>query len=78
MKQEHTLLYRPFSSLEVSSDSGKPRRLAMIETIEEHIRARHWYAARESAAELIETTLEGLRYLQTYVLRTLSALVLTL
>lgn len=38
----------------------------MVTMIEENIRAGEWYFARETAAELIKTTLEGLRYLQTY------------
>ena len=41
-------------------------RIALIATIEKLVESEEWYGARRLSAELIETGLNGLHYLQTY------------
>ncbi|KAJ7665103.1 Phosphatidylinositolglycan class N-domain-containing protein [Mycena polygramma] len=63
LKMAHTVLYKPFGHLE---ELGPSNRLSRLKKIENAISEEQWRLARELSADLIETGLEGLRYLQTY------------
>ncbi|KAJ6486074.1 Phosphatidylinositolglycan class N-domain-containing protein [Mycena vitilis] len=63
LKMAHTVLYKPFRHLE---ELGPSNRLSKLKEIENAISEEEWRLARELSADLIETGLEGLRYLQTY------------
>lgn len=67
MKQERTLFYRPFKALEGGAGMAVPPKVSMIQAIQAAIDAQDWTSARKESVILIETALEGLRYLQTYV-----------
>lgn len=67
MKQERTLFYRPFKALEGSTGMAVPPKVLMVQAIHAAIDAQDWTSARKGSITLIETALEGLRYLQTYV-----------
>ena len=59
LKKEHTLYYRPFAPLE---------NVAVVtNSIESLIENGRYTEARQTSADLINTTLEGLRYLETSV-----------
>ncbi|KII90223.1 hypothetical protein PLICRDRAFT_40419 [Plicaturopsis crispa FD-325 SS-3] len=67
IKRAHTLFYTPFQDLErVPKGSNTSLADASIKAIEQHIDEGRWYDARATSAELIKTSLQGLRYLQTY------------
>ncbi|KAF7421175.1 Glycosyl phosphatidyl inositol anchor synthesis [Pleurotus ostreatus] len=66
MKRERTLFYRPFKALEGSAGMAVPPKVSMIQAIQAAIDAQDWTSARKESVILIETALEGLRYLQTY------------
>ena len=57
------LLYRPFGPFSHEENPGE-RQVANIESL---IAAAKWYKARQASAQLIQTSLAGLRYLQTWV-----------
>ena len=63
LKKQHALLYKPFSPLaDVSDIDGSPQ----IAHIEDLLEGRQWHAAREASLKLIQDSLDGLHYLQTY------------
>ncbi|KAF8076905.1 Phosphatidylinositolglycan class N-domain-containing protein [Lyophyllum atratum] len=68
LKKSRTLLYKPFNPLEKLSRTKHPlpHRKATLSQIERLIQQRDWHAARAMSAELIQTGLNGLHYLQTY------------
>ncbi|KAG9310904.1 Phosphatidylinositolglycan class N-domain-containing protein [Chiua virens] len=66
LKQANVLFYKPFNPLENVDESGMPARVRIIESIEQSIRQGRWDKARGQSTQLIETCLEGLRYLETY------------
>ncbi|KAI9457866.1 Phosphatidylinositolglycan class N-domain-containing protein [Boletus coccyginus] len=66
LKQAHVLFYKPFGPLEGVHDSGMPARIRKLASIEQSLREGQWNEARRQSAELINTCLEGLRYLETY------------
>lgn len=61
LKKENVLFYHPFGSLPPEENPGE-REVTSIESL---ITAGKWYEAREASAQLIQTSLAGLRYLQT-------------
>lgn len=65
LKQAHAIFYKPFVQLEGASGSEAPIRLAKLAEIQQLIYQRRWDDARQRSAELINFSLEGLRYLQT-------------
>jgi len=65
LKQAHVLFYKPFGPLEGVHDSGMPARIRKLASIERSLREAQWNEARRQSAELINTCLEGLRYLET-------------
>lgn len=68
IKHAHTLFYTPFQDLErVPKGSNTSLGDASVKAIEQHIDEGRWYDARATSAELIKTSLQGLRYLQTCV-----------
>ncbi|KAF8439955.1 Phosphatidylinositolglycan class N-domain-containing protein [Boletus edulis BED1] len=66
LKQAHVLFYKPFVPLEGLGDSGVPARIRKLASIEQSLREAQWDEARQRSAQLIDTCLEGLRYLETY------------
>ncbi|KAN0080207.1 Phosphatidylinositolglycan class N (PIG-N) domain containing protein [Tylopilus felleus] len=66
LKRAHVLFYKPFSPLEDVGDSGMPARVRKLASIEQSLRGGQWNEARRQSAQLIDTCLEGLRYLETY------------
>ncbi|KXN81842.1 GPI ethanolamine phosphate transferase 1 [Leucoagaricus sp. SymC.cos] len=73
LKKAHTLFYKPYPPLE----SGHiPNRLQKLEHIESLISASDWYNSRKVSHNLINETLTGLHYLQTYD-RTLLRIIVT-
>ncbi|KAK0480758.1 Phosphatidylinositolglycan class N-domain-containing protein [Armillaria novae-zelandiae] len=77
IKKRHKNFYRPFAPLEAPTKSGNPRRIEMIQEIEDLILQSDWYGARAAALDLITIGLEGLRFLQTYertLLRTIATI----
>jgi len=76
LKQAHALFYQPYTDLEGTSRSSHPIRYTRIAEIESALKDQNWYSARQKSAELINATLEGLRYLQTYVLPVFPSFVL--
>ncbi|GLB34289.1 putative phosphatidylinositolglycan class N (PIG-N) [Lyophyllum shimeji] len=77
LKKSRTLFYKPFSSLEKSSGPHHqgPYRIMALKQIEGLIRQKQWHAARAASAELIQTGLDGLHYLQTYERRLIRGIV---
>lgn len=67
LKRAHVLFYKPFSPLEDVGDSGMPARVRKLASIEQSLRGGQWNEARRQSAQLIDTCLEGLRYLETSV-----------
>lgn len=65
LKQANILFYKPFDSLEGMDDSGIPARIRKLASIEQSLREGQWNEARRQSAQLINTCLEGLRYLET-------------
>ncbi|KAI0314892.1 Phosphatidylinositolglycan class N-domain-containing protein [Amylostereum chailletii] len=65
MKQRHTLYYQPFKALEEITGSQYPGSIRVAK-IEDLIFSRQYRDARQKTFNLIKTTLEGLRYLETY------------
>ncbi|TFY71502.1 hypothetical protein EVG20_g1485 [Dentipellis fragilis] len=64
LKQQHALFYKPFPGLVHSSTSDPgSTELALIEKA---IAAGHHRESRYATRELLRTTLQGLRYLETY------------
>ncbi|KAK0220043.1 Phosphatidylinositolglycan class N-domain-containing protein [Armillaria fumosa] len=77
IKKRHKNFYRPFAPLEALTKSGNPRRIEMLQEIEDLILQGDWYGARAAALDVITVGLEGLRYLQTYertLLRTVATI----
>ncbi|KIY52039.1 PigN-domain-containing protein [Fistulina hepatica ATCC 64428] len=62
LKRRHTLFFKPFSALE----TGETRRDTMLQKTEHLISVGDYDAARRTARQLIELTVEGTRYLLTY------------
>lgn len=63
LKKRNTFFYRPFSSLVgVSSTDNSPQ----VKIIEALLVAKQWSVARSASLELIQRSLDGLHYLQTY------------
>ncbi|KAF8527215.1 PigN-domain-containing protein [Gautieria morchelliformis] len=65
IKAAHSLSYAPFSALHSIAPDKSPGAVE-IEFLEQSLMAGDWQEAQRKSAELIETTLNGLRYLQTY------------
>ncbi|KAI0826505.1 PigN-domain-containing protein [Trametes gibbosa] len=65
-KKMHSVLYRPYSFLAVAAQSQELPGESELAVIEALIQEENYYQARLRAKQLIEHTLEGLRYLQTY------------
>ncbi|KAF9238476.1 Phosphatidylinositolglycan class N-domain-containing protein [Melanogaster broomeanus] len=66
LKDAYALFYKPYGALEAVGHSGVPARIQNIATIEQLLREARWNEARQHSAELIDSCLEGLRYLETY------------
>ena len=68
LKQAHTLFYKPYIPLEMpaTQSSAAPRHERM-QDIDKSIDIQDWHGVRQKSAELIKLSLDGLRYLQTYV-----------
>ncbi|KAG6880001.1 hypothetical protein C0992_008208 [Termitomyces sp. T32_za158] len=67
LKKARAFFYKPFVALEgLDAISDLPHRLANLANIERLNRVKDWRAARLLSAELIQTSLSGLHYLQTY------------
>ena len=64
-KKTYSLYYRPYSYFAHVADSEVLPGESVIAVIEGMIQQRRYHQARLQAKELIEHTLEGLRYLQT-------------
>ncbi|KAF8518146.1 Phosphatidylinositolglycan class N-domain-containing protein [Hysterangium stoloniferum] len=63
IKSSHALSYKPFPLLKTeSSDPGSSE----LENLDYLLTQKLWSETRHAAAGLIDTTLKGLRYLQTY------------
>ncbi|KDR84256.1 hypothetical protein GALMADRAFT_704440 [Galerina marginata CBS 339.88] len=63
LKKKYTLFYKPFKPLaEVSTTDDAPQILMIDRLLSE----KQWDASRQASSELIEQSLEGLHYLQTY------------
>src|SRR6266545_8081777 len=63
LKKQHTLLFKPFPPLaDVSAVDNSPQ-IAHIESL---LEGRQWHSAREASLKLIQDSLDGLHYLQTY------------
>jgi hypothetical protein len=63
LKKQHTLLYTPYSPLaDISSTDGSPQ----IAHIEQYVREKRWSPAHNASLNLIQQSLDGLHYLQTY------------
>ncbi|KAF8967451.1 Phosphatidylinositolglycan class N-domain-containing protein [Flammula alnicola] len=63
LKQKHTLFYTPFRPLtDVSTTDEAPEIIA----IERLIAEQKWDSSRQASSELIQQSLKGLHYLQTY------------
>ena len=65
LKEAHTLFYKPFADLEGNPGSRKLLRVMEVANVEQFIADGQWYDARIKSAELIQSALAGLRYLQT-------------
>ena len=63
LKKNNTLFYRPFGSF--SREGNETPGELEVRTIESLIASEKWYEARQASARLIQTSLAGLRYLQT-------------
>jgi len=63
LKKRDRIFYRPFGSLSGEGNENPGER--EVETIESLIAAGKWYEARQASAQLIQASLDGLRYLQT-------------
>lgn len=61
LKKQNALFYRPFGPFSREVNPGEPD----VETIESLIAGGKWHEARRASARLIQTSLAGLRYLQT-------------
>lgn len=66
IKAAHALSYTPFPGLHALSSDESPGAVE-IEELEQSLNAGDWRDTQRKSAELIETTLKGLRYLQTYL-----------
>jgi hypothetical protein len=66
LKQAHTLFYKAYLPLEGTYGSEISIRTAEIAEIEGLIGAKRWDDARERSSKLINLSLAGLQYLQTY------------
>lgn len=64
-KKAHSLFYKPYSFFAATEDSEDVPGDAELAAIERFIAQGDYYQARLHAKELIQHTLEGLRYLQT-------------
>ncbi|KAI8992816.1 PigN-domain-containing protein [Trametes punicea] len=64
-KRTHSLYYRPYPHLAATEDIDIPGEAELV-AIEHLIQDGNYFEARMHAKKLIEHTLEGLRYLQTY------------
>ena len=63
LKKHTTLFYHPFGPFSREGDENPGGH--EVKTIESLIAAGKWYEARQASAQLIHTSLAGLRYLQT-------------
>ena len=61
LKKGNALFYRPFGPFFHEENPGEDQ----VANIEFLIAAAKWYEARQESAQLIQTSLDGLRYLQT-------------
>ncbi|EGN92654.1 hypothetical protein SERLA73DRAFT_117102 [Serpula lacrymans var. lacrymans S7.3] len=66
LKASHVLFYKPFSELESINIEGHPQKCFRIAKINRLIEEEQWYEARRESFDLINSTLKGLRYLETY------------
>lgn len=65
VKRKHTLFYKPFAALDSDINEELPGSKA-ISHIERLIRSEQFSSALHKSFDMIQTTLAGLRYLQTY------------
>ncbi|KAH9856208.1 PigN-domain-containing protein [Lenzites betulinus] len=65
-KKTHSVFYRPYTFFSAAAESGGLPGEAELAAIESFIRKQEYFQARLHAKELVDHTLEGLRYLQTY------------
>jgi GPI ethanolamine phosphate transferase 1 len=65
-RQNFTRFYKPFAELEDTENSNAIPRVMRLKEIETLVSQNDWYNARLRSAELIDSALKGLRYLQTY------------
>ncbi|KAF8165903.1 Phosphatidylinositolglycan class N-domain-containing protein [Crassisporium funariophilum] len=63
LKQKHQYFYTPFTPLAGTSPLGNVRQITAIERL---IAGKDWILVRQASAELIQKSLQGLHYLQTY------------
>ncbi|KAF8708239.1 Phosphatidylinositolglycan class N (PIG-N), partial [Rhizoctonia solani] len=69
IKSKHHLRYKSFPPLEPYAGGALPPGALELREIERLLAAQDWKAVRQRAQHLIDITLEGLGYLQRYVLR---------
>ena len=65
-KKARTLFYKPFTELEGVGVTKNPPRLMKTAEIEQSIHDEEWHTARKMSAEIIQSALRGLNYLQTW------------
>lgn len=72
LKRKHALFYTPFPLLTPSSTTSHHQQesdtpsFPQLTSIETLISQEQWFAARQASSTLIQQTLQGLHYLQTY------------
>jgi GPI ethanolamine phosphate transferase 1 len=67
LKRKYALFYTPFPLLTPSTTTGSDTlSFPQLASIEKLISEKQWFAARQASSTLIQQTLEGLHYLQTY------------
>jgi len=64
LKKQSSLFYQPFEPL--AHVSAIMETIPQISTIEHLLHTNQWNAARDASAEVIQQSLQGLHYLQTY------------
>ncbi|KAF9474339.1 GPI ethanolamine phosphate transferase 1 [Pholiota conissans] len=63
LKQHHSLVYKPYKPLSEVITTGEASQILAIEKL---ITEEKWDAARQASSDLIQQSLKGLHYLQTY------------
>lgn len=67
LKKSHALLYKPFSYFGDFDDQAGAPGISNLKGISRLIKTGRYDLAKEKAAELIEQSLAGIRYIDTYV-----------